>query len=116
MAKKKRVPKEGCFFSGLKITGLISKILGSLISLGGLIIQIYFSIKAAPDLIDILLNFDKNSQFGGFLLTLIIVNLGFLSSITCTGLVILGMGFLFDFLSTKPIENTDAIDKPHSIA
>jgi len=106
MSEHKRVPKPGCFFSTLKISGLILKILGSLIALLGLIIQIYFSIKAAPDLMDILLNFDKNSQFGGFLLTIIIVNLGFFASITCTGLVILGMGFLFAVLSTKPIENT----------
>ena len=116
MGKLKRVRKAGCFFSGLKITGLLIKVLGSLTFLGGLIIQIYYSVKLSPDIMDMLLNFKEQSQLGGFILMLMIVNLGFFASITCTGLVLLGLGFLFDLLSTKPIENEDAIDKPHSIA
>jgi hypothetical protein len=116
MSGQKRAPKPGCFFSGLKITGLLSKILGGLICLGGLLIQIYYSITLAPDLMDILLNFKGHSQLGGFLLGLIIVDLGLFSSITCSGLVLFGLGFLFNLLSTKPIERKTPIDKPISIA
>ncbi len=105
---KRRIPKEGCLFSGLRLAGLLSKILGGLTLLGGILGFVIAFVRSAPGLVDALQHFDQ--QMAKFVFTLIMVYLGVFAGLGCVGLIILGLGFLLDYISTKP--NNVAIDKP----
>jgi hypothetical protein len=109
--RPRRIPKEGCFFTGLRLAGLLSKIIGGLTILGGLI----GFIKVAPGLIDTLRYLDQ--QFAQFVFILMTTYLGIFVGLGCAGLILVGLGFLFDFIATQPNEAIqNPIDKPPAAA
>ena len=106
---RKRTPKPGCFYRGLLILGYLSVATGGLITLGGLAGFISTFIKSASDISSALQNLDQG--FALFGLTLIATYLGAFAALGCVGLIGIGLGFLFMFLSTAPAEQ-HPIDKP----
>jgi len=104
MFRQKRVPKAGCFFKGVRITGLLFKIAGALMLLGGLLGFILTFIKSAPDLLEGFRYIDQ--QFAQLVITLIFTYLGVFIVLGCTGLLSFGLGFLLDRVAT---------DRPDSI-
>lgn len=105
---RKRSPKPGCFYRGLLILGYLSIAVGGLITLGGMAGFISSFIKSASDILLGLQYLDQG--FALFVLTLIATYLGIFAALGCVGLIIIGLGFLFIFLSTSPAE--PPIDKP----
>lgn len=103
--------KPGCFPRGLLILGYLSIISGGLITLGGIVGFVSTFIKSASDISAGLQNLDQG--FALFGLTLIATYLGVFTALGCIGLIGIGLGFLFIFLSTSPAENP--IDKPMSL-
>ena len=105
---RKRTPKPGCFYRGLLIFGYLSIAAGGLITLGSTVGFISAFIKSASDISSALQNLDQG--FALFGLTLIATYLGVFTALGCVGLIGIGLGFLFMFLSTSPAEHP--IDKP----
>lgn len=114
--KNRRVTKEGCFFSGLRVTGLLLKIFGGLTLLGGVLGFIISLFRSAPDLSASFQALDH--QMAQFLFTLIMVWLGAFVAVGCAGLVMIGIGFGLDFAGTEPAPShrPQPIDKPLSPA
>jgi len=115
--KYRRVTKEGCFFSGLRISGLLLKVFGGLTFLAGILGFIISLFRTSSDLISAFQNFDQQMAQFGF--TLIMVWLGTFVAVGCTGLVMLGIGFGLDFAATEPVAASmrpQPIDKPLSPA
>ena len=106
---RKRTPKPGCFYRGLLILGYLSVAAGGLVTLGGMAGFISTFIKSASDISSALQNLDQG--FALFGLTLIATYLGAFTALGCVGLIGIGLGFLFMFLSTAPAEQ-HPIDKP----
>ncbi len=112
-AKTKRVPKEGCFFTGLRILAVLAKILGGLMLIGGMVGTIITLIKSAPDIISGVQYLDQGLAL--FVLTLIATYFGVFAGLGCLGLIVIGFGFLLDFLSSEP-GREQPIDKPSASA
>jgi len=111
--KKKRIPKEGCWFTGLRVGAFFAKLFGGLTLLGGIIGFISTFIKSAPEISSALQHLDQ--QFALFVLTLIATYFGVFVGLGCVGLIILSMGFLLDFISSK-LNEENFIDKPSPLA
>jgi hypothetical protein len=109
--KTRRVPKPGCFFHGLHILGYILLGLGGLTTLGGFVGFVSIFIKTAPGISSALQYLDQ--KFALFVLTLIATYFGVFAGLGCVGLIVIGLGALFIFISTEPIEKV-SIDKPPS--
>jgi hypothetical protein len=110
ITRPKRVKREGCFFTGLRLVGGIAKILGGIILFGGMVGFVFILIKTAPDIMTSL-QYLEEQRSAGFLLLLIITNLGFFAGMSCTGLVGIGLGFLLDLVSSESATE-NPIDKP----
>lgn len=81
---------------------------GGLITLGSMAGSISMFIKSASDISSALQNLDQG--FALFGLTVIATYFGAIAALGCVGLIMIGLGFLFMFLSTSPAEHP--IDKP----
>jgi hypothetical protein len=108
MKIKKRIPKEGCWFAGIRLTAFLAKSVGAVIAIGGIASSISLFIKSIPDIISALQNLDQG--FALFGLTIIATYIGVPAGLGCAGIISIGLGFLFDFISTKPNEQAP-IDK-----
>lgn len=109
LAKSRRIPREGCFFAGLRILAVLAKILGALTLIGGIIGTVSTFFKSASDIFSALQYLDQG--FAWFVLTLIGTYFGVFGGLSCLGLLVISLGFVLDFVSTKP--GGDApIDKP----
>lgn len=113
MKNKKRIPKEGCWFTGIRVLALLAKVIGGLTALGGITSSIFLFIKAAPDIFSGLQNL--NHAFALFGLTVIATYIAIPAGLGCAGIISIGLGFLLDYISTKPNEQ-DPIDKPSPLA
>ncbi len=107
--KIRRVPKQGCFFTGLRILAVLAKILGALTLLGGIFGTISTLVKSASDIVSTVRYLDQG--FAWFVLTLIAVYFGVFAGLSCLGLIGIGLGFLLDFFSSESGEDMP-IDKP----
>ncbi len=114
--KNRRVAKEGCFFTGLRISGFLLKVFGGLTLLAGILGFVINFIKSASDLVTAIQYFDQQMAQFGF--TLIMVWLGTFVAIGCTGLIMIGVGFGLDFAATEKVPSPQElpIDKPPSPA
>jgi hypothetical protein len=111
--KKKRIPKEGCWFTGIRVVAFLAKLLGGLTLLGGVVGFISTFIKTVPGIFSALQNLDQG--FALFVLTLIATYFGVFAGLGCVGIITIGLGFLMDFISSKPNEE-NFIDKPSPLA
>jgi hypothetical protein len=111
--KKKRIPKEGCWFTGLRVVAFFAKLFGGLTFLGGLLGFVITFIKSAPGISSAMQNLDQ--KFALFVLTLLATYFGVFAGLGCAGLITIGLGFLLDFISSKPNEE-NLIDKPSPLA
>ena len=111
--KKKRIPKEGCWFTGLRVGAFFVKLFGGLTLLGGLLGFVTTFIKSAPEIPSALQHLDQ--KFTLFVLTLFATYFGVFAGLGCVGVVTIGLGFLLDFISSKPSEE-NLIDKPSPLA
>jgi len=111
MKNNKRIPKEGCWFTGIRIAAFLAKGIGGLIALGGIASSISLFIKAIPDISAGLQNLDQG--FSLFGLTIIATYIGIPAGLGCLGIVGIGLGFLMDFVSTGP-NKQNPIDKASS--
>lgn len=112
-AKPRRIPREGCVFAGLRILAILAKILGGLILLGGIVGTISTLVKSASDSVSALQYLDQG--FAWFVLTLIGAYFGVFGGLSCLGLLVIGLGFVLDFVATKPGKDAP-IDKPSPTA
>src|SRR5512146_947296 len=103
MKIKRRVVREGCFFRGLNLLGYPILGLGGLIAIGGLVGFVSIFVKSASDIFSALQNLDQ--RFTLFVLTLITTYLGAFAGLGCMGLMLIGIGALFIFISTESMEN-----------
>jgi hypothetical protein len=110
---KKRIPKEGCWFTGIRVTALFAKVFGGLVALGGFVSSISIFIKAIPDISSAFQNLDQG--FALFVLTIIAAYIGVPAGLGCAGIISIGLGFLLDIVSSKPNEQSP-IDKPSPLA
>jgi hypothetical protein len=106
--QKKRIPKEGCWFMGIRIVAFCAKLFGGLTLIGGLWGFIATFIKVAPGISSALQHLDQ--KFALFVLTLFATYFGVFAGLGCAGLITVGLGFLLDFISSKPNEE-NPIDK-----
>lgn len=111
--QKKRIPKEGCWFTGIRVAAFFAKLVGGLTLIGGLWGFGATFIKTAPDISTALQHLDQKLTL--FVLTLFATYLGVFAGLGCTGLIIIGLGFLLDSISSKPNEQ-NPIDKPSPLA
>ena len=111
--KIKGIPKPGCFFRGLLILGYLFAGFGGLTTLGGLTGFIATLIKTFPNLIETLNHLEQ--EFALFALTIFATYFGIFAGLGCVGIIILGLGILFIFKSTMPVEQPP-IDKPSPLA
>jgi hypothetical protein len=113
LQKKKRIPKEGCWFTGLRVVAFFGKLFGGLTLLGGLLGLVTTFIKSAPEISSALQHLDQ--KFALFVLTLLMIYFGVFAGLGCVGFITIGLGFLMDFISSKPNEE-NLIDKPSPLA
>lgn len=111
--QRKRIPKEGCWFTGIRVVAFFAKLFGGLTLIGGLWGFGVTFIKTAPDVFSILQHLDQ--KFALFVLTLIATYFGVFTGLGCLGLITVGLGFLLDFAASKPNEQ-NPIDKPSPLA
>ncbi len=111
--KIRRVTKPGCWFAGLREMAYLSIVVGGLAALGGLIGVVAVTIRTAPQIVSLFQHLDD--KFGLFVLTLFATYFGVFGSLTCTGLLGVGLGFLLNLASTEP-ESGISIDKPFTSA
>jgi hypothetical protein len=111
--QKKRIPKESSWFKGIRIVAFFAKLFGGLILLGGIAGFVATFIRTAPEIFANLQYLHQRSAL--FLLTLIATYLGVFAGLGCAGLITIGLGFLLDFISSKPNEQ-NPIDKPSPLA
>jgi len=113
MKNNKRIPKEGCWFTGIRVVAFFAKLFGGLTLIGGLWGFVSMFIKAAPGISSALQYLDQ--RFALVVLTLIATYLGVFAGLGYVGIISIGLGFLLDFISSKPNEQPP-IDKPSSPA
>lgn len=113
MKNKKRIPKEGFWFTGIRVLALLAKVIGGLTALGGIASSITLFIKAAADISSGLQSL--NHAFALFGLTVIATYIAIPAGLGCVGIISIGLGFLLDFISSKP-NVQDPIDKPSPLA
>lgn len=111
--RRKRIPKEGCWFTGIRVAGLFAKVIGGLTVLGGITSSVSLFIKSIPDISSALQNLDQ--EFALFGLTIIATYIGIPAGLGCAGMISVGLGFILDFVSSKPDEQ-HPIDKPLPLA
>ena len=113
MKIKKRIPKEGCWYTGIRVIAFLAKCIGGLTALGGIISSISLFIKSAGDIFSALQYLDQG--FALFALTIIATYIGAMAGLGCVGIITIGLGFLLDLVSSKPNEQSP-IDKPLPLA
>jgi hypothetical protein len=111
--QKKRIPKEGCWFMGIRVAAFFAKLFGGLTLIGGLVGFVATFIKSAPGISSALQHLDQ--KFALFVITLFATYFGVFAGLGCMGLITIGLGFLLDFISSKPNEQ-NPIDKPSLLA
>lgn len=111
--QKKRIPKNGCWFTGIRVAAFFAKLFGGLTLIGGLWGFVATFIKTAPEISSALGHLDQ--KFALFALTLLATYFGVFAGLGCAGLIAIGVGSLLDFISSKPNEQ-NSIDKPSPLA
>ena len=113
MKNKKRIPKEGCWFTGIRVLAFFAIFIGGLTALGGITSSMTLFIKAAADISSGLQSL--NHAFALFGLPVIATYIAIPAGLGCAGIISVGLGFLLDFISSKPNEQSP-IDKPSPLA
>ena len=98
---------------GLRVIAFFAILFGGLTLLGGLLGFVTTFIKSAPEISSALQNLDQ--KFALFVLTLFATYFGVFAGLGCMGVITIGLGFLMNFISSKPNEE-NLIDKPSPLA
>jgi hypothetical protein len=100
--RQKRVPREGCFFTGLRAAAWLLLPLGSLTLLGTLAGFILTLVRIAPELASAWNHLEQ--KFAGFVLIILFSYLGIFAILGLAGLVLLGLGVVCWFSGTRMAE------------
>ena len=95
----RRLPKKGCFFTGVRIAGLLLKVAGGLLLVIAVIGFIIVLVRIAPTMVELVQHLEN--QMAGFVFILSLVNLLVFPVVGLVGAVMVGVGFGLSYVGTE---------------